>query len=86
MITREDIDTFLDDDGELAGLFEDFYGSPQDAFEDMNDTLIVEENFANLYPEEQEAFFQFAYHFWGEYISSDGIDWSSMFYVWMGDE
>ena len=52
----------------------------------MNDTLIVEENFANLYPEEQEAFFQFAYHFWGEYISSDGIDWSSMFYVWMGDE
>lgn len=82
MIAREDIDGFLDDEGTLT----EFYGAPQDAFEDMNDTLIVEEPFAALFAEEQEDFFQFAYHYWGEYFGSDGIDWKSMFYVWLGDE
>lgn len=82
MITQDDIDGFLDDDGAL----DEFYGSTQDAFEDMNDTLIVEEPFAALFAEEQDDFFQFAYHFWGEYLSSDGVEWVSMFYVWLGDE
>jgi hypothetical protein len=78
MITRDDIDSFLDDEGRL----EEFYGSPQDAFEDMNDTLIVEDGFADLYGEEQEEFFQFAYTNWMNYVSLTGIEWVEMFQAW----
>jgi len=83
MITQIDIDGFVGDDEEILS---EFYVSDQNAFDHMEYTLSMEGPFAELFEEELFDFFQFAYHFWGEYIGMDGVDWVSMFYVWMGDE
>jgi len=58
------------------------YGMPQDALEDLCDTLITEEAYFNLFGDEQQAFHDWAFENADDYVDGNGIDWISAFYDW----
>lgn len=82
MITMDDIEAFSEGDEVITN----YYGSEQDAFEEMNDALIVVDAFAALYAEEQDDFFRFAYSNWADYIGTFGVEWSEVFEAWRAGE
>jgi len=58
------------------------YGMPQDALEDLCDTLIVEEAYFDLFGEEQQAFHDWAFENAHDYETEYGVDWREAFQAW----
>jgi len=63
----------------------DHYGTAQDALEDMCDTLILEEPYADLFGDEQLAFHDWAFANAHDSVDGKGIDWVGAFYDWRED-
>lgn len=67
---------------ETSNVIYRLYGIPQDALEDLCDTLNVEEAYFNLFGDEQQAFHDWAFENAHNYVDDDRIDWVGAFHDW----
>jgi len=58
------------------------YATKQDALEDLCDTLIVEEGYADLFGDEQQVFHDWVFENADDYMDTNGVDWVGAFYDW----
>ena len=66
----------------LTKALADRYGTDQDVLEDICDTLIVEQEYADLDGDQQQAFHKWAFANAGEYLDGTRVDWVGVLHDW----
>lgn len=67
---------------ELTKTLANRYGASQDVLEDICDTLIVEQEYAELDAEQQQAFHKWAFANAEHYLDGTDVDWVGVLHDW----